>query len=104
LYDNRICTLGDEIMGLKPPAPQNLKKRLDFFLAHLDFPKARWEIFDLKNKIINRDYLNRKISQAEYIKRMDELDRTQGLPEPKESVDASQVDVFKKFFSGGNKK
>lgn len=84
---------------LTPPSKNNLSKRLEFFLANPSYKNARWEVFDLSNQIINRDYLNRKIDQREYTKRMDELDRTQGWPEKKE-VDAANVDVFKKFFEG----
>lgn len=89
-------------MALKPPAPQNLTKRLKFFLDNPSYKNARWEVFDLSNQIINRDYLNRKIDKREYIKRMDELDSTQGWSEKKE-VDAADVDVFKKFFDKGDK-
>lgn len=71
---------------LTPPSPKNLKKRLQFFLDNPTYKKARWEVFNIKNQLINRDFQNRLINQDEYNSLMDELDRTQGLFEEEPCV------------------
>lgn len=66
---------------LTPPSKKNIQKRLNFFLSNPTFPNARFEVFNLKNLMLNRDCLQGKLSKEDYIKAMDDLDRTQGWPD-----------------------
>lgn len=83
-------------MGLKPPALQNVRKRLQFFLDHPDFPKARWEVFRCQEKIINDEWFAGKLNKIEYHKNMDWLDRTQGWPENNNDMKSMSSEDFKK--------
>lgn len=93
---------------LTPPSKKNLQRRLKFFLNNPTFAGANWEVFDLSNQIINRDYLNRQINQVEYTRRMDELDRTQGWParkipmvmRPGEDNEEVMMDLMRKMQGG----
>ena len=67
---------------LTPPSKNNLTRRLKFFLANRDYPKANWEIFNISNLLIVRSYESRQIDRATFLKQLRILDITQGLREP----------------------
>ena len=67
---------------LTPPSKNNLTRRLKFFLENRDYPNAKWEIFNISNLIIARDYEQRNISRGIFLIRLKLLDITQGLREP----------------------
>lgn len=76
---------------LTPPSPKNIIKRRDFFLQHLDLSNARWEVFNLTNLIIVRDYENKKIDRGQFIALLHKLDKDQGLPQTESSMTIESV-------------
>lgn len=73
---------GYSMPKLTPPSHKNIIKRRDFFLAHLDLPNAKWEVFNLTNLIIVRDFHQRRIDRVQFLNQLRQLDATQGLPQP----------------------
>ena len=66
---------------LTPPSRKNLTRRLKFFLENLDYPNAQWEVFNITNLMIVRDFEQKKISHIQMINKLRELEHTQGLPQ-----------------------
>ncbi len=77
-----------------PPSKKHLKKRRDFFRAHIDLPNARWEVFNCTNLLIHREYVNGNIDRQQYIKQLKDLDKTQGLVEPPTEMEKLNERMF----------
>lgn len=71
-----------------------MKKRRDFFLNNIHLPKAKWEVFNLTNLLIMKEFNDGRINRFQLQQKLRELNRTQGLTPDKSEMERLEERMF----------